>query len=293
MKKLIINCDDLGISEETNLGVIDCLTNKKATSASIVSNGTFFNHAIKNIKEKIPKHFFGIHLNLTEGRALNNDSLNFLADEKMNFNNKPSSFFIMNLKRNKTIDNLIYLEFKAQIIKVLEQGINISHFDSHEHIHHSPFIYQILKKLGNEFGIKKIRLVNEAFFTNIFFKNFGYKFFSKNYIKYFLLNFCAKMNQDKFFKCPDYFFGILNSGNINMNEFFLYIKKIKDNSVVELCIHPANKFLGSENYKNDFFYKDFTFNENRFIEKELLFSNLFKKKLDDHKIKLINFTDLN
>ena len=93
MKKLIISCDDLGASKETNLGIIDCLFNKKASSASIIANGIFFKHAIENIKEKIPDNFFGLHLNLTEGLALNDSSLKFLTDEKFNFNNKPSSFF--------------------------------------------------------------------------------------------------------------------------------------------------------------------------------------------------------
>ena len=29
MKKLIINCDDLGVSKEANLGITDCLLKKK------------------------------------------------------------------------------------------------------------------------------------------------------------------------------------------------------------------------------------------------------------------------
>ena len=308
MKKLIINCDDLGISKETNLGIVDCLFNKKASSSSIIANGEFFNHAVQSIKEKIPDNYFGLHLNLTEGLALNENSLNLLTDSKLNFNRKPSSFFLMSFNRQKGIDDLIYLEFKSQIIKVLNEGIKISHFDSHEHIHHSPFIYKILKKLGNEFGIKKIRLVNETFIVSNFFKNFGYKFYSKNYIKLLLLNFCTKRNNDKFFVFPDYFYGILNSGKIEMNEFFSYLNKIKDNSTVELCIHPANELpqkgnfplLQSENptspleeHVDKFLYKDFTYSKNRFIEKKLLFSDLFEKNLNDHKIKLINFSDLN
>ena len=63
----------------------------------------------------------------------------------------------MNLNREKEIiDNLIYLEFKAQILKVKKEGVRISHFDSHEHIHHSPFIYRIVKNLARNLELIKL-----------------------------------------------------------------------------------------------------------------------------------------
>ena len=227
MIKLIINCDDFGISKETNLGIIDCLLKKKATSASIIANGEFFDHALKNIKEKVSNNWFGVHLNLTEGTALNSESIKALTNKDFKFNIKPSEFFLMNFNRKKEIiDNLIYLEFKAQILKVKKAGIRISHFDSHEHIHHSPFIYRIIKKLGNEFGINKIRLVKESIILRNLFKDFGYKFMSKNYVKLFLLNYCSNKIKDSFFLSPNYFYGILNSGRIEIDEFFYTLAKL-------------------------------------------------------------------
>ena len=293
MIKLIINCDDFGISKETNLGIIDCLLNKKATSASIIANGEFFDHALKNIKEKVPNNWFGIHLNLTEGTALNSDSIKALTNKDFKFNIKPSEFFLMNFNRKKEIiDNFIYLELKAQILKVKKAGIKISHFDSHEHIHHSPFIYKIIKKLGNEFGINKIRLAKESIILKNLFKDFGYKFMSKNYFKLFLLNYCSNRIKDSFFLSPNYFYGILNSGKIEIDEFFLYLSKIKHDNVIELCIHPANEISFSKVEKNKIIYKKFTYSQNRLHEKKLLFSKEFKKNLKDQKIKLIDYSSL-
>ena len=293
MKKLIINCDDLGVSKEANLGITDCLLKKKATSASIMANGEFFDHALTNIKEKVPDNWFGLHLNLTEGSALNSDSIKILTDKDFKFNKEPSAFFLMNLNRKKEIiDNLIYLEFKAQILKVKKAGIRISHFDSHEHIHHSPFIYRILKKLGDEFGINKIRLVKESIILRNLFKDFGYKFMSKNYVKLFLLNYCSNRIKDGFFLSPNYFYGILNSGKIEIDEFFLYLNKIKQDSVIELCIHPADEISSPKIEKNKFINKKFTYSQNRLYEKKLLFSEEFEKNLKDQKIKLIDYSCL-
>ena len=72
----------------------------------------------------------------------------------------------------------------------------------------------------------------------------------------------------------------------------LYLKNIKQDSVTELCIHPANEFVFSETKKNEFSYKKFTYSENRFHEKKLLFSEEFQKNLEDQKVKLINYTNL-
>ena len=271
MIKLIINCDDFGISKETNLGIIDCLLKKKATSASIIANGEFFDHALKNIKEKVSNNWFGIHLNLTEGTALNSDSIKALTNKDLKFNIKPSEFFLMNFNRkNEIIDNYIYLEFKAQILKVKKAGIRISHFDSHEHIHHSPFIYRIIKKLGKEFGINKIRLVKESIILKNLFKDFGYKFMSKNYIKLFLLNYCSNIIKDYFFLSPNYFYGILNSGKIEADDFFVYLDKIKQDSVIELCIHPANEISFPKIEKNKVIYKEF-------FSKSIFVKNSFRK----------------
>ena len=293
MKKLIINCDDLGVSKEANLGITDCLLKKKATSASIMANGEFFDHALTNIKEKVPDNWFGLHLNLTEGSALNSDSIKILTDKDFKFNKEPSAFFLMNLNREKEIiDNLIYLEFKAQILKVKKAGVRISHFDSHEHIHHSPFIYRIIKKLGKEFGINKIRLVKEFLVLKNLFKDFGYKFISKNYIKLLLLNYCSNRIKDSFFLSPNYFYGILNSGKIERDEFFLYLNKIKHDSVIELCIHPADEISSPKIEKNKFINKKFTYSQNRLYEKKLLFSEEFEKNLKDQKIKLIDYSNL-
>ena len=293
MKKLIINCDDLGVSKEANLGITDCLLKKKATSASIMANGEFFDHALTNIKEKVPDNWFGLHLNLTEGSALNSDSIKILTDKDFKFNKEPSAFFLMNLNRKKEIiDNLIYLEFKAQILKVKKAGVRISHFDSHEHIHHSPFIYRIIKKLGKEFGINKIRLVKEFLVLKNIFKDFGYKFMSKNYVKLLLLNYCSNRIKDSFFLSPNYFYGILNSGKIEIDEFFLYLNKIKQDSVIELCIHPADEISSPKIEKNKFINKKFTYSQNRLYEKKLLFSEEFEKNLKDQKIKLIDYSCL-
>ena len=287
MKKIIINCDDFGATKKTNLAITEALKKNKASSASILSNGKYFNHAISQIKKHTKNNFFGIHLNLTEGKSLCKSKNNLLTDNQYNFKNKPEFFFLANhLSIKKKLKKSIYLEFKEQILNIKKRGIKISHFDSHQHIHHVPFINEIIKKLAKEFKIKKISYINEKFIVSNFFKNFIFKFFSNNYLKFLLI----KIYQKKitYFKSSDYFFGILNSGKIDINELFKYIDSIDNNKTIELCIHPS--FLNKK--KDDNKYHKFYTSINRDLERKILFSNIFKINLDKRKIKLISFKSL-
>ena len=58
MKKLIVSCDDLGISEEVNLGIYDCLEKGVATSSSIIANGRFYEHALNNVINQTTNKFY-------------------------------------------------------------------------------------------------------------------------------------------------------------------------------------------------------------------------------------------
>ena len=156
MKKLIISCDDLGISKEANLGIQECLDKGVATSSSIIANGKFYDHALENVINQTPNNFYGLHLNLTEGKALNKNSTNILSDNNNEFKISASKYFLLNFYRsNKNLENAVYEELKVQITKVLNDGIKLSHFDSHEHIHHSPWLFKIITVLGKEFKIIK------------------------------------------------------------------------------------------------------------------------------------------
>ena len=285
MRKLIISCDDFGVSKETNVAIIQCLKFKKATSASILSNGDFFFHGAEIIKKNIKNNYFGVHLNLTEGKALTQSKK--LTDKKNIFKHGPEYFFLLQtLNQYKNIENDIYYELKKQILRVKKKGIKISHLDSHQHIHHVPFIFDIIKKLGKEFKIKKIRHIKEKFLLRNFFKNFLYKVLNKNYLKYFLIKIYE--NKLDYFKSTNFFYGILNSGKIDINEFFNYIDSLKKNETVELCIHPSHKIKLIKKQIFENFYK----NTNRQYEKNLLFSDDFKRRLIKKKIKLINFNSL-
>mgnify|MGYP001226184776 FL=1 len=292
MKKLIISCDDLGISKETNLGIRECLDKGVATSSSIIANGEFYDHALENVINQTPNNFYGLHLNLTEGKALNKNSTNILSDNNNEFKISASKYFLLNFYRsNKNLENAVYEELKVQITKVLNDGIKLSHFDSHEHIHHSPWLFKIITVLGKEFKINKIRFVNEKIILKTYFKDMFYKLMSLNYLKHLIINICNTKVKNSLIS-PDYFFGILNSGKLQQDEFFLYLEKIGLNKIIELCVHPANKIMDKIQFKRESIHKNFYSSKNRINEKFFLLSDEFSNFLKQKNIRLINFSDL-
>ena len=292
MKRLIISCDDLGIAEEINLGIQSCLEKGVATSSSIIANGQFYEHALDKVVNQNIIKFYGLHLNLTEGKALNKKSINILTDENNIFKISAKKYFLLNFfKPDKTFKDVVYEEFKSQIKKVLKDGIQLSHFDSHEHIHHSPWIFEIIADLGKEFKIGKIRFVNEKIIIKNYFKDIKYKLKSLNYFKHFIINICNKKIKNNFLS-PDYFFGILNSGKIKKDEFFSYLNYSNFDKTIELCIHPSNRAINPMDDQQNTSQRNFYESENRIIEKKLLLSDEFSHFLTDKKIKLINFSDI-
>ena len=293
MKKLIISCDDLGISEEINLSIQKCLDKGVATSSSIIANGKFYNHALENVINKFPNNFYGLHLNLTEGKALNKNNTNIICDKNNEFKISARKYFLLNFYRlNNNLKNAVYEELKDQIKKVLSDGIKLSHFDSHEHIHHSPWLFKIITVLGKEFKINKIRFVNEKIILKTYFKDMFYKIMSLNYLKHLIINICNTKIKNSLIS-PEYFFGILNSGKLKKDELFLYLDKINLNKTIELCVHPANQVIDKIKFQKEVSYNSFYISKNRFYEKDFLLSNEFSNFLKQKNVRLINFSDLN
>ena len=52
----------------------------------------------------------------------------------------------------------VYLELSAQVKKLTDAGVVLTHADSHHHIHTGPFLIPIVLRVCHENGIEKIRL---------------------------------------------------------------------------------------------------------------------------------------
>lgn len=155
VNKLIINADDFGLSESCSMAISEAFNKNLISSTTACANGKFiveaYEIALKNgFNDKI-----GIHINLTEGTPLTE---NIKADD----------FFCADGKFHGQINRLkiptktqlseLKDEIKAQVEKLQEIGFNLTHADSHHHIHTNVFFEKTIKDVLFEYGINKIRL---------------------------------------------------------------------------------------------------------------------------------------
>lgn len=154
-RRLIVSGDDLGLHEAINRGVLEAHEEGIVTSASIGACGRAFDHACRLV-ERRRRLDLGIHLTLVEEKPLlGPEVLKTLAPKRV----FPKSYRHLFLRlMNGGVDlREIEMEWDAQIQKVLQAGLRISHIDSHQHTHFFPQLRPILFKLAEHYEIKRIR----------------------------------------------------------------------------------------------------------------------------------------
>jgi len=154
--RIVVNADDLGISEAVNEAIFRRLENRTVTSATILSNGPFTAEAIKRV-HRFPECSFGVHLNLTEFKPLSANShvaLSDILDEEGHFNGNA----IREIKIGVPILRAIYREWCEQIESHIRAGVQPSHLDAHHHVHTIPRMLPVLALLRRRYKINRIRI---------------------------------------------------------------------------------------------------------------------------------------
>lgn len=153
MKYLIVNADDFGLTEGVNNGIVESYKNGIVRSTTMLANSKAFDHGVKLSGEN-PGLAIGVHLALTIGKPLTS-GLKTIVDSEGNF----FKISVIEEKIPSFDENELETEFTAQIEKILNAGIKVTHFDSHHHVHMLPKINAMTVKLAKKYGvsIRKIK----------------------------------------------------------------------------------------------------------------------------------------
>lgn len=155
--KVIINSDDLGMNSFVNERILDLMSQRRITSASILANGPSVEDAIRFLP-KGTGCSLGVHLNLTEFEPLTPSrdlgGLRGCLNEKGAFAGERT---LRLLDITPSLQEAMFRELRLQVEKVISLGVKISHFDSHNHMHTIPQIFPVLKRLQKHFAIRKVR----------------------------------------------------------------------------------------------------------------------------------------
>lgn len=157
--KIIINADDCGKSQIVNAEIEQCIINGKITSTTVMANMEDFDGAVRLYDTYNGSISFGWHINLTEGEPLTKSQI--LLDKGYYLENDGHVVFNGNAFWSKTLGQAISMEIKkelrTQYEKLMDNGICITHADSHQHIHTSPSMLFLIPGLLKELNITRCR----------------------------------------------------------------------------------------------------------------------------------------
>jgi predicted glycoside hydrolase/deacetylase ChbG (UPF0249 family) len=241
-KKFILNADDFGMSNAFNKAVVEGYNKGFLTSASICANGPAFDSAVLEIIPECPDLGIGVHLNIIEGKSLQDfKQTGSLTDLNSNFNN--SYLKLIYLADNSWFLEQVEREFRVQIEKVLKYK-KPDHLDSHVHVHAIPKIFEITCQLAQEYGIKHVRTQFERFYLISDIKKHLNLKYPPNILKIILLNLFTIKNKETIKKYElqtnDYILGVGYTGMMDDKTILKGLSAIKKDAVVEALIHPCS-----------------------------------------------------
>jgi predicted glycoside hydrolase/deacetylase ChbG (UPF0249 family) len=159
--QIIVNADDLGMSANVNDAIFELMGEHRISSATIMANGPAMRDAAAQL-HRFPDCSFGVHLNLTQFEPLTG------GDEARLLTNGTGQLSRRIERASLSIGLLraTYAECCAQIDLLAAIGVNISHFDSHNHVHTRPHIFPVLKALQKRYRVRKVRLAKNLYGAN-------------------------------------------------------------------------------------------------------------------------------
>jgi len=268
-KKIIINGDDFGLSEQVNQAIIEAHKQGILTSTSLMVTGEAWEDAV-TLAKTYPNLGIGLHLVLVCGQSLLSPSvIPHLVNSQGFFSDNPLQaglWYQFNLKTREELRK----EIRAQLDKFLATGLTLTHVDGHLHLHLHPVILSILVELAQEYPIKFIRLPKEEInFSltrgdgNLFTQLLMYGVFS-------LLRRYGETVLDRHkIGYTDRVYGLLATGGITEEYLLEIIPKIQAN-FVEIYTHPDATEAGN-------------------LEKIALTSIKVKKQLENYGFTLTNY----
>ena len=154
-RRLIINADDFGLTAGVNRAIAEAHSRGIVTSSTLMATGVAFDDAVALARQN-PRLSVGCHVLLVDGSPASPAAdLPTLVNEK-NFQNSLMKFVHAAL-RGRLNPKEITTEVAAQIRKLQQAGVNVSHVDTHKHTHMFPAVLRPLLQAARQCGVRAVR----------------------------------------------------------------------------------------------------------------------------------------
>ncbi len=154
---LIVNADDFGLTHGINRAICELHDAGAITSATLMAAGPAFEDAVARARKR-PSLGVGCHVVLTDGMPVSplRSIPSLLARDGRSF--RPQLYSFLAALLTQQIDpNDIEREAVAQIRRLQEAGLTVTHLDTHKHAHLLPKVLKPLLRAAIRTGVSAIR----------------------------------------------------------------------------------------------------------------------------------------
>jgi len=155
VRRLLINADDFGLTPGVNRAIAELHDAGCLLSTTLMATGAAFADAVALATAR-PALAVGCHIVLTDGIPVLPPTAIPSLVKSTNFRPKLGSF-IAALMLGRLNESEIEREAIAQIRKLQDAGIRVSHIDSHKHTHLFPAIVRPLTRAAAACGVYALR----------------------------------------------------------------------------------------------------------------------------------------
>ena len=160
MRHLVVNADDLGLTVGVNDGIFDAHDHGILTSASLFAAAPATSDAIRRARSR-PSLGVGVHLALVDGSpTLPPSRVPTLVEDDGRFRRSWRPFIVACLRGKVSLAEA-ELELTAQVERLRNAGVTLTHLDAHKHVHAYPPVFAIVARLAGRFGIPVVRVPYE------------------------------------------------------------------------------------------------------------------------------------
>lgn len=291
MRRLIVNADDFGMTRGINRAIAEASSKGVVTSTTLMATAHAYDDALNTISRLNPKVSIGCHVILLDGNpALPAANVPSLLQPKANtreFRVQLNDFARAAVSGNLDADE-IEAEASAQIQRIQDSGVKVSHFDCHKHAHMFPAVLKPLLQAARNRGVTAVRNP----FGKLFPLPFGRLVRNPSLWKRVaelgvLRSFAARFKREvdrHGLRTPDGSIGVLDTGTLDLESFLVIIDTLPEGTWEFVC-HPGYNDAELDHVRT-------RLRQSRETELAVLTSPEARSALERRGISLISYFDL-
>jgi predicted glycoside hydrolase/deacetylase ChbG (UPF0249 family) len=292
VRRLIVNADDFGITPGVNRAIVEAHQHGIVTSATMMAGARAYDQAAELARSAAQDNAqlsVGCHVVLVDGTPLlpaeQVPSLRESVNGPPQFRTTLNKFALAALA-GKLDAREVEAEATAQIQRVQQAGIALSHIDTHKHAHIFPVVLRPLLSAAKASGISAVRNPFEPAFS-MHIGQGGWEIRKRRLQMHVLQRFAADFQREVAahgLRATDGALGVLVTGVLDLNLFIEIASRIPDGTWEFVC-HPGYNDRDLDEVRT-------RLRASREQELQVLTSSEARKVLEQHGVQLISYHEL-